>query len=256
MVACPSVQLSDVVMDDAVDANGIKWTVSWPIEGWDAPELRGAVSDRSGKDGVAVSGMHYGGRPIILAGTASWGSVDPAKYATAQEELAEASDTIDGAVLLTVNEATPKQASVRRAPGGKPRFSPLGPFVGMTFTVPLLARDPRKYAVTLTSVALADGVVNNPGKFRAPPTVTITGGVAGIVLQNTTDDSKQVVLDATGATFPLVVDFDRQTVTDNGVPADEMVQAGTRWWELLKGNNTIDVTGTTGGTIAFRAAWV
>jgi len=255
MVDCPNVTLGAIVMDDAADSDGIKWTPSWPIEGWETPVVRQTVMALVGADGAAVGNSGYAQRSLVLRGTASWGDADPALYWLAQDKLADATDTLETPTTLIVGETTPKQAAVRRTTTPQ-RFAPLGSFQGMTFQIPLIARDPRKYATTLTTQDVLDNPYTNAGRYRTPPTIEVTAWTGTtLVLGSATDDGKTVTLNATSAVGPIVVDFAAQQVTDNGVPADEMVQAGSRWWQLLPGDNTLSFGTVTDGEVRWRSAW-
>lgn len=255
-MTCPSVTLGSIVMDDSADSDGIRWTVEWPIEGWDAPLVTQSVMQLVGRDGAAVGNSRFGQRALVLRGAASWGTIDPDLYDLAQDKLMDATDTLDTPTTLTVAFATSRQAAVRR-PTAPPRLAPLGFFQGMTFQVPLIARDPRKYSTTLNTQDTNTSPYVNAGRFRTPPVVQVDAWTgATVVLSSTTDDGKAVTLDVSAAVGPVVVDFGLQQVTDNGDPADEMVQAGSRWWELLAGSNTIVASGVTDGEIRWRDAWV
>lgn len=129
-----------------------------------------------------------------------------------------------------------------------------------TAVIQFVASDPRLYAETETTTSFAglSGTPNNAGDTRMYPTVEIDGAATNpITIKNVTDANRTLTLAlAVGAGQTLVVDMGKRTVLLAGVNRYDAVQSGSEWWELLPGNNTIEITG--GGTkrVKFRSAWM
>lgn len=257
-MTCTTVTLGGLVIDcDTEDANGITWT--WTrIDGWEPPDLRADVLTLAGQDGEVFGEWRHRGRALVLAGVAhKEGAVYPfeTEYWLAFNSLAAASNLVSGTGTLTVDEPTPKQMTVKRQ--GRPRMRPFqGRFAVMEWEIPLIASDWRKYGTTLNSDSSSP--VNNGGNARSTPVVVITGASTTPRITNTTDDSKyvEVATSLTGGQT-LTLDMQNRTATHsaNG-NVDSLIAAGSRWWDLLPGDNTVTLTG--GGTFAvqYRDAYI
>lgn len=122
------------------------------------------------------------------------------------------------------------------------------------------ASDPRLYAETETTVSFTGttGTANNTGDFNTYPTVEIDGAATQpITIKNVTDGNKTLTfVRSLAAGETLIADFAKRTLTIGGANHYNSLQIGSRWWELLPGNNSIEITG--GGTkrVKFRSAWM
>lgn len=253
------VQLGAMLFDcETVDADGIRWhSTEWP--GWESPEPAQQWGAKAGQSGVFPESSLYGGRAIVFKGAAEM--VTKAvpfeqSYEKAERKLAAATDLVETVpALFIVGELpVPKQALVYRA--GRLRHRPEVKRRVMVFEVPLLAPDYRKYATTTT--AIAAGVVANVGTKLSTPVVTVTGAAAGPVrVTNATDNAKYVQVNtALAGGQVLTIDMEEWSASIDGVNADALIDAGSRWWDVLPGNNTLSLTG--GGTLggSFRAAYI
>lgn len=127
----------------AVDAAGVAWFLQG-VEGWDSPEVRAELQDREADHGSWASPVYLGSRPITLKGTVA--APDRPTLDGALDQLYAAVALTD--TTLTVWEATPKQAVVRRS--GKV----LAEYVTdrtATWSVLVTAADPRRYEATQQS---------------------------------------------------------------------------------------------------------
>jgi len=227
--------------DGVADVNGAKWRLG-SVDGWESPEIRNVLLDRSGGHGQAVASAFYGGRPLVLSGTVEvpseagyWASLDRLRSAQGQP----------GAVQqFTLNESIPKRCGVIRA--GKPRLSPNRGAGGYVFEVPLLAPDPRLYAAAEssgTSPTTGTNQLVNTGTVETFPVFTITGTAANpITITNTTTPtgSKTVRINtALISTDRLVVDFATRRVYKNGVDSPSLVDPTSQWWALWPGKNLL-----------------
>jgi hypothetical protein len=262
------------------DSNGITWL--WQkIEGWDGPDVQGAgVIPRSGDHGAWASPQYFAARTMTLTVTAS--APSQALRDTARALLQQAVPISDLA-KLRYDEPIPKFTWVRRSGKVTEAYPTLA---DVTFTVGLVAPDPRKYAtvqrtaqIGLTPAGVGGGMVVpftvpftlqaaaapgaatsvNGGNFLSPPVVVVTGPVTAPTLANLT--TGQTVSWSTltlGAGQQFVVDFlNRQgyvsptTVsTSPGIPSTGgtywPADASSSWWQLAAGSNQVQFGGTAG----------
>lgn len=258
-----------------VDDNGICWR--WDkITGWDGPDVQGGgLIPRSGDQGAYASPQYFAARQITLTVTAS--APTQALRDLARNLLSQAVPVNDLAELR-YDEPVPKMAMVRRA-GKITESSPT--LVDVTFTIPLEAPDPRKYATVvnvvtvnaappnptmgvtfplafpLTFPAQSPGgsvAVTNNGNFETRPTLTITGPISSPVVTNVTTDQ---AVSWNGLTVPagnaLVIDTLNMQASLNGSyrPADPM----SSWWNLPPGASTVLLGGQSDAGAALQIAW-
>ncbi|WP_052432819.1 phage distal tail protein [Streptacidiphilus carbonis] len=260
-----------------VDANGICWL--WQkLEGWDGPDVQGAgVIARSGDHGAWASPQYYAARQLTLTVTAS--APTQALRDTARALLQQAVPISDLA-KLRYDEPVPKFAWVRRSGKVTEAYPTLG---DVTFTIGLVAPDPRKYAVTqrslaigLTPAGVGGGMIEpftvpftlqaaaapgaatatNGGNFQTPAVAVMTGPVVAPTLSNTT--TGQTVSWSTlslAAGQVLVVDFlnkqgyvnPTMTSTSPGIPSTGgtywPADAASSWWQLAPGSNQVQFGG-------------
>lgn len=265
---------SVVIPLGGTDDNGIAWLLQH-VDGWDSPDVQGAgVIPKSGDHGGWAAPQYYAPRPITLTITAS--AASQALRDVARATLQEVVDISDLG-LFVYNEPVPKQALVRRS-GRIPETYPT--LADVTFTVGLIAPDPRKYAVGVKTVsgtavpATQIGItipttvpftlvaqvpggtvgVNNAGNFETRPVVTISGPITSpaLTLLGTGE-----VVSWTGLVLAagdnLVVDFgNRQAfLNDSYRPADVF----SAWWVLPKGSSTIQLSGSGDASAKFAVAY-
>jgi hypothetical protein len=161
-------------------------------------------------------------------------------------------------------------------------YIPLDP-LRAPFSVSFLADDPVIYdntaghatSVTLSRVAgggitwplswplswpagAAGSTVNNTGTVPIYPVITLTGSMTNPVLSNQTTGE---FISLPGFTAPsdavVLVDLYNHTITLNGGNVAGLLGAGSSWWGLQKGQNTIklttsDVADTVTGTMVWR----
>jgi hypothetical protein len=272
-----------------VDGSGITWL--WQkIDGWDGVDVQGAgVIARSGDHGAWASPAYFAARTITLTVTAS--APTQALRDQARATLQQAVPVSDLA-YLRYDEPVPKYAWVRRSGRLTETYPSL---TDVTFTVGLVAPDPRKYAVaprglsisllpsgggggmitpftvpfTLTSAPPpGGGLAVNGGSFLSPPVVVITGPATSPAVTNLTTGQ---TVSWTGLTLhvgdTLVVDFlNRQgyinpsmVSTSPGFPSTGGIywpaDLTSAWWQLAPGNNTLQYGGTIGSGSTAIAYW-
>lgn len=272
-----------------VDGNGITWL--WQkIQGWDGPPVQGAgVIPRSGDHGAWPSPQYYAARTLTLTVTAS--APTQALRDQARAMLQQAVPVSDLATLR-YDEPVPKVARVRRSGQITEACATLA---DVTFTIGLVAPDPRKYGaaqktVTLTGppsgaggdmtepfgvpFALAaasppgSAVAQNDGNFGSPPVIVITGPVTAPALSNlTTGNTVSWSSLALAAGEQMAVDFlNRQAVISPltisvvpGLPGPggtyRPADISSAWWQIQPGENALEFSGTTGSSGASCVAW-
>lgn len=116
-------------------------------------------------------------------------------------------------------------------------------------------QDPRKYRQSETTLEGA-GTATNGGTYTTPVTITITAtGTTDTGLQLTNSTTGETIYITTALTNGqvLVLDSANHSCKIDGVETRSAVGAGTTWWLLEPGNNTLAITNGTNATINF--AW-
>ena len=266
-----------------VDANGTSWILKG-VTGWDSPPVVGSVIQRSADHGGWPAIQVYGPRIITLDVMASAPTHALRDVARSQLQQAVAVGITPGDLtVFTYNEPVPKQALVRRN-GGAMITEVLPTLCDAEFTIPLVAPDPRKYAVQAQSaqVTLPPPVVNplvlpfasggpmafpggippetitvpagNAGTFETRPQITLTGPITGPQLVNgRTGQAISFTSLTLAASDLLTIDTDtRQCFLNGRFYAADPVSA---WWVLQPGTTPIYVTGTTPGGAVLTVTW-
>lgn len=268
----------------AVDSNGICWL--WQkLDGWDGPDVQGAgVLPKSGDHGGWPSPQFYAPRTLTWTVTAS--APTQALRDLARATLQAAVPVSDLAVLA-YNEPIPKQISVRRSGKVTEAYPTLA---DVTFTVGLVAPDPRKYTVqqqtltvtpsgevltgftlpftlplTLPAQPVGGSVVaTNGGSFESRPVIAITGPITSPSLTNVTTGQ---TVSWTGLVIPaggvLIVDFNAQQaqLSLGGTnPAYRPADPFSSWWTLPPGDSTIQLGGSAdlgaSAEVVWSDAWI
>jgi hypothetical protein len=258
----------------AVDSNGTAWLLQ-KVDGWDSPDVQGGgVIAKAGDHGAWQSPQYYAARAITLTLTASAQSQALRDVARAQlQQVVPVSDL----AVFQYDEPVPKFAQVRRSGRVTEAYPTL---TDVTFTVVLIAPDPRKYAVAQGSqlvgvIPTSPGggmvvpftvpftldaasppgstlVISN-GTFETRPTITIKGPITAPAVSNVTYGMTVSFSQLTlAATDQLVIDFLNRVAYLNGVyrPAD----LDSAWWVLEPGNNMIELSSTSAGSGASMLA--
>jgi hypothetical protein len=272
-----------------VDSSGVTWL--WrKIDGWDSPDVQGAgVIPRSGDHGAWASPAYFAARTITLTVTAS--APTQALRDQARATLQQAVPVSDLA-YLRYDEPVPKYAWVRRSGRLTEAYPSL---TDVTFTVGLVAPDPRKYATVQRSLGISllpsgggggmvvpfhvpftlatssppgGGLAVNGGSFVSPPVIVITGPATSPAVTNLTTNQTVSWSSLTLNTGDqLVVDFlNRQSYinpttvsTSPGFPSVGgtywPADLTSAWWQLAPGNNTLQYGGTIGSGSTATCFW-
>jgi hypothetical protein len=262
----------------AVDASGVAWFLQ-SLEGWDSPEVRAELQDRESDHGSWASPVYLGARPITLAGTVE--APSRSSLEGALEQLYAAAALTD--TTLTVWEATPKQAVVRRS--GKVLAQYVTDRVA-TYSVLVTAGDPRRYSTTLQSgttglpsttgglafpvtfpitfsATTVSGQINafNGGSMDSRPVLTIAGPVVAPTVSALYPDGtvKQLIysLDLASGDV-LTIDTDAHTVILNGsVSRRRFMTVASGWPAIPAGSSVIYQfqSGTYNASAMLTATW-
>lgn len=262
-----------------VDANGICWL--WQkLDGWDTTDVQGAgVIPRSGDHGGWPSPAYFAPRTMTWTVTAS---APTQALRDLARSILQAAVPVSDLAVLTYNEPVAKRALVRRSGKVAETYPTLA---DVTFSVLLVAPDPRKYGVQMkTAVANAlntsaigftlpfvlpltlpaqppSGTVTilNAGNFETRPVVVISGPITspGLVNQTTGQTVSWGGL-AVPSGSTLTVDFNIRQATLGGSGATAAYRSAdpfSVWWTLPPGTSTIQLTGTAGTGASIVCQW-
>lgn len=234
------------------------------IEGLDLPDIDGHDQPRFDNHGLVPGRDLVGGRLITinLDTAATTEAIMQARLAALRTATAPRKQP-DAELPLTFKlPGEPELRSLcrprRRSLTIDRSYTMLNPTAILQFA----ASDPRLYAETETTVSIAaatlSGVANNTGDTSTYPIVEVDGAATNpISIKNVTDGNKTITLiTALTSGQTLIVDFFKRTITIGGANKYDLLQAGGRWWELLPGNNTIEITGGGAKRVKFRSAWM
>ena len=267
----------------AVDSAGVAWFLQG-LEGWDSPEVRAEFQEREADHGTWGSPVYLGSRPVTLAGTVE--APDRASLDNALDQLYAAAALTD--TTLTVWEALPKQATVRRS--GKVLAQHVTDRTA-TWSVMVTAADPRRYGTTLQtgttglpttsggltfpvtfpvtfSATTVSGQINavNAGSLDTRPVISIAGPVVAPTVSALYPDGsvRQLIYSQDLATGDvLVIDTDAHTVVLNGVVSRRRFMTVSGGWPTIPAGGSVNYqfqssayNATATLTATWRAAWI
>jgi Phage tail protein len=260
-----------------VDSNGTGWILQ-QVVGWDGAPAVGQVIQRSADQGGWAASQFYGPRLITLTVTASAQS-QPLRD-VARGQMAQVVPINDLAVF-TYNEPVPKFAQVRLNAGAQ-IVETYMTTCDVTFSVPLVAPDPRKYGVTPMSIGMTlpttiptpltlplttpftlaatvpPGLGSmscvNYGNYETRPILTVNGPIPAPIITNMNTGQSISYSQATlGPTDQLVISTDARIGYLNGafIPSD----VWSAWWTLWPGVTSLQLQNGTGnaGTVDVNA---
>lgn len=262
----------------AVDGSGVAWFLQG-MEGWDSPEVRAELQDREADHGSWASPVYLGSRPITLKGTVE--APDRASLDGALDQLFAAAALTD--TTLTVWEATPKQATVRRS--GKVLTEYVTDRTA-TWSVMVTAADPRRYSTLLqsgtTGLPTTSGGLSFPATFPITFSATTVSGQIGAANSGSMDTrpiltiAGPVVAPTVSALYPdgtvkqlaysldlasgdvLVIDTDAHTVILNGNTSRRRFMTVASGWPTIPANSSVSYqfqSGTYNASAMLTASW-
>jgi hypothetical protein len=271
------------------DGTGTTWL--WQkITGWDSPPVQGpGVIPRAGDHGAWASPQYYAARPLTLTCTASAPSQAVRDQARA---LLQQAVPVSDLALLRYDEPVSKCCLVRRSGPATEAYPTLA---DVTFTIGLVAPDPRKYSYAEKSLSItpvpagaggglvvpftipftldaanppASGYATNAGNFGSPPIMVIYGPCTAPVLANlTTGQSVSWSQVSLAAGQVMVVDFLNRQAWINAptIPSMPGVSPGggsyapadifSAWWVLQPGANLVQLAATTSSGASAALYW-
>lgn len=256
--------ITSLLIDD-LTVHSTATTAIRKVTGLGAPPPRQHATPRSSNHGSLDLTRWYDGRTIDLEGQVT-GPTIWQDFDTIKSRLALGSPHILTFTRLGRDDA--EQVLVRVA-------SPVDNSVDvitsvLTWTVSLLAADPRLYGASLKSgtydptAALAGGgmavpmvfplvftsstaselYLTNTGSFSTPPVLTIHGPVSYPIVDNDTTGESVAVNYVLGSSDLVVIDVANRSITLNGASRiDLFVPSGSSWWEMRPGENRIRLRG-------------
>lgn len=269
------------------DSTGTTWLLQ-KVDGWDSPPAAvGQVIQRSADHGGYATAQYFGPRIIELTVMASSPTQAIRDQARAfMQQVVPISDL----AAFQYNEPVPKLAYVRRNASADVTETYLT-LTDVTFSIPLVAPDPRKYSPNVTTqssltpqapasplalpfssgfpvtfpaqaVAGSEGILAvNAGTFETRPIVVVTGPVTSPSVNNASTGQSVTF---SGLVLPaaaqLTLDLDARQAYVGGVfqPADP----SSSWWVLSPGTQLVTLTGaagTTGGSsisMSYSSSWI
>lgn len=262
----------------AVDSAGVAWFLQG-LEGWDSPEVRAELQDRESDHGSWASPVYFGSRPITLSGTIE--APDRASLQSAMDALYSAATLSD--TTLTVWEAVPKQATVRRS--GKVLAQYVSNRVA-TFSILMTAADPRRYGITLqsgtTGLPVTTGGLSFPVTFPITFSATTVAGQINAINLGTMDTrpvltvAGPVVAPSIAALYSdgsvkqliysqdlqsgdqLVIDTDAHTVVLNGGVSRRRFLTIPAGWPTIPAGGSVNYqfqSGTYNASAMLTATW-
>lgn len=262
-----------------VDEFGIKWGLTKDLDGWfDGWDGSGTIDQRSRADGAWVSPQYAAGRVIHVPGRMegpSWDAITQAwDRLLAQIPFRQLAtlrvSTGEGAVPEMMALVRQHEKPILKRHGNR-----------ATFSLSLIAPDPRKYDSTSRNASLvlplltggiappltppftvtgstsrSQVTLTNDGNITTFPTLVVVGPCPPATVANLTTGEALRVVDAVPADQSLVVDVLNGTAT-NGGQARRVLGS---WWGLVPGANEVALTadGYDAGAqllISYRSAW-
>lgn len=264
--------------DQPADSFGVKWGLT-KLDGWfDGWEGSGTVDQRSQADGAWISPQYASPRVVHLSGSiraSSWDGITQAW----DRLLAQIPFRQLASLRVSTGEgAVPEMTALVRQ-HEKPILTRRDDRA--TFSLSLIAPDPRRYSVTSGSASLvlpittggiappltppltitgssslSQATLVNAGTVTTYPTLTITGPCPPARIANLTTGEALRVVDAVSAGQTLLIDVLNGTATTGG----QSRRVLGSWWGLVPGSNEVAFSAAgydaaAGLSITYRSAW-
>lgn len=269
--------LGDLVLG-ATDEHGVEWLLEG-LSGWDAVGSTGSVEQRASDHGGWLSPAFYAPRLVEVSGSLLAASWDAASRALDRLWQAVPLSTLD--TLYVAETERTLTALVRQE--GDPLTERRGGWA--RFSLSLIAPDPRRYAVDVTTVETGLGstagglslpvtlplsiaadttsgvlVAVNGGNMGTRPTLTVHGPVDPFTITHRGGEGVSRTLryhEAVPAGRFLVIDTDKRTALLDGTTTRRLT--GT-WFEYEPGDNEVVFSATSYSSTArlvseHRNAW-
>jgi hypothetical protein len=262
------------------------YVVKTPIEGLEFPEVRLSRYDRVGEYGAIVPNSLYGGRQITLSGYALASTVTA--YEAARRALEGAlgiqKDSNNKVQHATLKFTTMDDLALQCEVQVRSFQMRVNNIIGGEWFLDLVSPDYQLYSQNLSSATLSRTVgggavlpwilpiifsastggtvtANNAGTAETFPTVTITGPMTNPVISNLTLN-RYIQLNLTINTGEqVVIDMKNKTITKGGQSVIQNKVAGSKFWWLNPGDNSLQLQSSSGGDegtvqVSFRNAYL
>lgn len=269
----------DIVTDGNPDDFGVAWTCQ-TFTGWGSPGGTLTVTQRSQDHGG------WGGnsflKPRVLTAAGRLVAPDQATAVAAVDRLCAAL-SLDATTLVVSEDGVARQCAVRRDDDVLATWET---DVIVTWSVQLIAQDPRRYATDLISVST--GLPSSSGGLTWPATwpiswpATVTSGVLGVDLVGNISTRPRfiitgpcsdpvITLVGTGHVLSwdvdlvtgqyLDIDVDRRTSLLNGQVSRSGSMTSRDWFDLVPGHSDIAFNAAAYDpgaslTVTCRSAWL
>lgn len=260
------------------DSDGVRWKLT-KLDGWfDGWEGNGSVDQRTQADGAWVSPQYAGPRVVHLDGSLETGSWDDATRAW-DRVLAQVPFRQLAMLRVSTGEGTVPELTALVRQHEKPATT--RHHGRISFSLSLLAPDPRKYdAASLTatlalpvltggiappltppltivgSTALSQTTLTNDGNTTTYPSLELVGPCPPATIVNLTTSEAMRIPDAVPADQTLVIDALNRTATIGG----QARRVLGSWWGLAPGVNEVafyadGYDAAAQLLISYRSAW-
>lgn len=252
--------LNGVAFDGTtVDADGLALSCS-DLEGWwDSADMRSSLYDRV-EMGQGFTALKRNARGITLSGFVHRLNpsepVGKAGYRALRNMKAAIGSSL-ASVLLEVpdDDVLTLQARVNQVNAIRTKVAATGGVVAsITFQIPLLAQDPRRYgAVVNNTGATGSLIVTNAGDVPAPFSVLWPPGTTTASITNNTLADAPTLTWVGSVVGGLLMDTGALTVMDGGSNAFAGMTSA-EWFQLAPGDNDLTIV-TTVTNLAWQDAY-
>lgn len=246
------------------------------LDGLDLPSIRTSSGNYAGRAGGYVGGQFYGMRSIGIQGKVFGSSV--AGLAATRKALQTALDaqsvtmqliTNDGASYILYAYLTDFEMPITQALFSAPyQIELLAPDpiiydnatgTALTTSISRITSGGYTYPVVypvIYAAASAPTTVTNSGTTGVYPIIMLTGSATNPVITNRTTNMLMSLNLTTGSSDVIVIDMRQRTITLNGGSIFGLQGAGSSFWSLPVGPNSIALT-TSGGsdTVTGAVSW-
>jgi len=243
-----------ITINGSTDAAGCDWILTKETGWFGSPAIKTARVDKPAARGIFRGNEYRGGRVMTVEGTLSAPSVNALR--AAQRTLAGILPDPHAQYPLTVIEESGYSSYANVALDGELLMTPISA-LSVSFTIQLVAPDPRKFSSTPTTIStlLASGgsggvlypvlypvnygapgvpgavTLTNNGTAEADPLCVLTGPLTSPYLVRA-DTGDTVTYNGTlAASDSVVIDFGTGNVTLNGVNRRPLVTA-LNWFSI------------------------
>lgn len=266
----PYFSIGNITFDNSLHTHGLRFVLE-DVEGWDAPEVVIDSVPRAESDGSFVTKGRYSHREVVLRGTA-YGNGLESPWRAREFIMQQVGGAVRGPKdLFYTDSVGTKFLSVHL--NGRVRTERAGPY-GITFEIPMIAPDPRKYSTIEQTVSWnlpsgaqeATQAISVGGTYNTFWTAVLTGDVVLPRLKNLTQAGEPyLAIDLTVfPSYAVAIDSKARTINQIFTNRYDALNLNlSRWWPLAGGRvNNIRFARQTAGSgtgnivLKWRDAWI